>query len=1428
MSSRRGTPRTDSPGAGIRHRRPSVVLLVLALVVAGHLGIVARPAGAATPPTISTVTPNSGPAAGGTPITITGAAFLAGSSVTIDGAVATDIVVVDPTSITATTPAHNVGAVDVVVSTVDGTATCPACFNYATGGPPPTPRVSSVSPASGSTAGGAALTLNGRAFKPGTSLTIGGVAATNVVVVNPTLMTAKTAVHAAGAVDIVTSNDLGTGTCAGCFTYVAPAVTAISPHLGSISGGTPVTLTGTGFTTGDNVTIGGVPATNIVVTSPTSINAKTGAHAEGAVDVVVANRGDRGTCTGCFTYDNARQDGDLFVGSASVVDGYGSTAGGVWRVRGTTATLFCASPESSFDPGFWNVPDTLIVDSKGRIVFLAPIGYQEMGLLRCDQPGMPAEHLGAFHLRELIPAGWPDPFPGLRFGVRMGYLHVLGQRVITDDLQSAPKINNEDSYEFVVQVQNGADPTLPGATEMIRYGADSGEWLHGADLPGILQNGNLVSVIAHGDDLYSFNGQTIRRTSMPYKIGLAGSVGGVDFKFTYTPFGGQHEVAGISDDTQVPNVSSGCNTDPPGKHDDVTDAMPWVNGFVPFGGDRLIYDEHGGLGLVVKNTYGPMPGPYLTQVSSALLNDDPMDDVTGYFHQPYDSCRHVPWIQFTSILPWTSPGSTVAFDNVADVIATAPGGMVGTSFWGNSVLRLAQGDKASQIVTLYHPGGIAAYPAIVPSLGTVVYITVHSPVDVLLTDTAGRRIGVDPATGIAVNDFGPGGFDSGAGEPRVFAIKNPAPGAFTLSSVGTGTGPYRIDVAYAGFNTTLSSRVSATGTAAVGAAGTHDFVLSTDGAVSFVAPSTQGTATSLSSSVNPSLVDQPVTFTATVTAASGIPTGAVRFTVGATAPSIVNLDATGKATVSFPSAAAGGVLITADYLGDPGFAPSSDSLTQTVGLAGTVTTVTSSKEPSTLSEQITITAHVVAASGTGTPTGSVTFTDGPVTLGTASLAGNDAAITLATLALGDHSIGATYGGSSSFAASTSASIIQTVQRVPTGTVVVSSSQPAVFGQPVTWTAAVSAAAPAAGVPTGTVTFADGSTVLGSITLVAGQAGVTSAALTIGVHTITASYGGDATYASSDGSFSQTIAKAATTTVVTSSGPTIYGQSVTFTATVAPAAPGSGGPSGTVSFAAGSAVLGTSAVTGGVATFTTAALGAGTYSVTATYGGDASFLGSANAAALTQAVSKAASTTTLTSSPAIPTAGQLTTFSASVSSGAGTPTGAVTFTDGAALLGVATLSGGVATLTSNALAVGAHAITAAYQGDANFLASVTATPLAVTVTGIAATTTLTLGFDISRFTPDSWVPLTVTVRPVVAGSPITGTVQFFVTAPNGRITRTVASVGPDGIARSRQRIDERARYRFTAVFTSTSPSYASSAGGPVIIDLTKPRGGPVRD
>jgi len=194
---------------------------------------------------------------------------------------------------------------------------------------------------------------------------------------------------------------------------------------------------------------------------------------------------------------------------------------------------------------------------------------------------------------------------------------------------------------------------------------------------------------------------------------------------------------------------------------------------------------------------------------------------------------------------------------------------------------------------------------------------------------------------------------------------------------------------------------------------------------------TAGTTTVVSSSANPSVFSQPVTFTATVTVnppGSGVPTGTVTFKDGTTTLGTGTLDGAGHATFTTSALTVASHSITAVYGGDPSFSGSTSSaITQTVNKDGTATTVTSSLNPSASGQAVTFTATVVAnAPGTAIPTGTVTFKDKNKTLGTASLnAAGQAALTT-TFNAGSHQITAAYGGSSGFLTSTSATLVQTV------------------------------------------------------------------------------------------------------------------------------------------------------------------------------------------------------------------------------------------------------------------------------------------------------------------------------------------------------------------------------------------------------------------
>ena len=221
-------------------------------------------------------------------------------------------------------------------------------------------------------------------------------------------------------------------------------------------------------------------------------------------------------------------------------------------------------------------------------------------------------------------------------------------------------------------------------------------------------------------------------------------------------------------------------------------------------------------------------------------------------------------------------------------------------------------------------------------------------------------------------------------------------------------------------------------------------------------------------------------------------------------------------------------------------------------------------------------------------------------------------------------------------------------------------------------------------------------------------------------------------------------------LVASSAQVTLGQAVTFTASIAPVS-GSGVPTGPVIFNDGGTQIGTGSLnSSGAAAFSTSSLSVGSHSVTAVYSGDTNFSGSTSAAvAVTVAApAKVATNTSLSASATQLTSGQSVTFTAGVApqSGSGTPTGSIAFLDGSSQIGMATLSMGLASFSSANLSVGSHAISAAYSGDANYVAS-SSTTLSVTVGAApAADYSLTMSNSSLTVAEGASGTLTITVTP----------------------------------------------------------------------------------
>jgi hypothetical protein len=459
--------------------------------------------------------------------------------------------------------------------------------------------------------------------------------------------------------------------------------------------------------------------------------------------------------------------------------------------------------------------------------------------------------------------------------------------------------------------------------------------------------------------------------------------------------------------------------------------------------------------------------------------------------------------------------------------------------------------------------------------------------------------------------------------------------------------------------------------------------------------------TTLTSSINPSLPGQAVTFTATVAPVTA--TGTVTFLDGSILLGREALS-NGIATFTTSTLSAGNHSIVATYNGDTNYGGSSTTRTQTVK-ASTTTTLTSSANPSFAGQSVTFTATVSPSTATGT----VTFFDGSTAIGSRTLSKGVATFLSSSLATGSHSITATYTGDSNYSGSFATLSQTTVKAVPT-IAVSSSPNPSALGQVVTFTAPVGPSG-----ATGTVTFLDGTTVLGSGILSAGVATFSTSSLSLGSHSITANYAGDSNYnGRASATLSQTVSKPPTTTILTSSlNPSTFGQTVTFAATVSSSA-----ATGTVTFFDGSSTLGAGTLSGGKATFSTSSLSVDTHSIKATYNGDANYAASGSAI-LVQSVGKAPTTTTVSSSPNPAVAWQPVTFTATVSPSSAT--GSVGFiyafppngsAGGVACYAVNKLSNGQVSCSTSSLAsaVGGQGtlwITVTYSGDSNYGGSTSA-------------------------------------------------------------------------------------------------------------------------
>ena len=465
----------------------------------------------------------------------------------------------------------------------------------------------------------------------------------------------------------------------------------------------------------------------------------------------------------------------------------------------------------------------------------------------------------------------------------------------------------------------------------------------------------------------------------------------------------------------------------------------------------------------------------------------------------------------------------------------------------------------------------------------------------------------------------------------------------------------------------------------------------------------------------------------------------------------------------------------------------------------TTTTLTSSPNPSGFGQGVSFTATVTTGAGTGALTGTVTFSVDGVNTGVPVLvnAGGVAVYTTSTLTVGMHKITASYSNDPAHFPSSSAALTQTVLE-GTITSLSSNQNPADVGAPVTFTATVTVPPGGGNVPPdGTVIFSDGATILGNTTLnAAGVTSLTTSALTNGLHSITATYLGDANnqiQGSTSNAVNQDVQLPGKITLVSNPNPSTYGATVTLIVAVAPT--GSAAATGTVNIFDGTQQIGASALAAGTGqtTFTTSTLAVGSHSITAVYLGDLNY-GPATSAAVAQVVNQAQTATIVSAVPNPGIAGGQTALTAviKVTAGVSAPSGTVTFTSGTSTLGSASV-GASGTATVNAkFAAGAYSIVATYAGDANDGGSVSA-PAALTVQ-IATTATA----------------LTVTPNPAIVQSPASFAAKV---TGNGGVPSGSVTFSADGVSIGTAALDATgtATLAFSALSPGTHLIAASYAG-----------------
>ena len=1072
------------------------------------------------------------------------------------------------------------------------------------------PTVTSVSPASGPISGGTSVTITGTNFTGATRVNFGIVAATNVTVVSATAITA-TSPTATGIVDVTVTTPGGTSATSSAdqFTFAAVvtklSISAASPQ----TAGEPFVFTVTAQDASSNTVTGysgtvAITSSDSAATLPPSVTLSNGV---GNFSITLNTPGSQ-TITATDTVTSTIR------GTATVqaIAAGQLTFVGIQSGTGLCTNGACVAPvvnigdSSSGYTAVFEVPAGLTIGSFNYVDQGIAGATSEYNALTPDaNPNACKTGLYATTTTCNADYVFSPSYPGSRYGA----LQVLGNsgNVLATVYLGGTGVGPKLAFSPAVQTTVGTALNRPQGVFVDGFGN-----VYIANTTG----DSIIKVTSAGvQSTIPITGLTPATLSNPGGLAVDG-VGNVY----------------IADYSNSRVVKAPWNGSSYGTATTIGSSLSVPND-VAVDGNGNVYIANEGYHTIVKVPWnGTAYGTQVTVPTPTFSGNSP----TGVAVDGNLNVYVADWAGGTvQKIPWTG----VAY-GTAVPLGSGLNKPFNVSVDANSNVYIADSGNDRVVVESWTGSAYGAQTVVANyannGLSSPTGVSVDGNGNVYIADQSNSRIlKLGNSTGASLTFATPtrvGSVDTTDG-PLSFTMVNVGNAPLTISVPGSGTNP----AFPSGFSFDSSS--SCPNVLAGGSAGTIlqggtcsyavDFTPTVSGvnsgslvltdnslgsASQTVALKGTGqtiTTTTVTSSANPQFFGGSVTFTATVTGSS--PTGTVTFMDGGGSIGSGTLSG-GIATFTTSVLAVGNHTITTGYGGDANNSGSTGVLTgnQVVSQASTTTTVNSSPNPSVFGSSVTLTA-MVSPSGAGTPTGTVTFMDGSTTLGTGSPNSSGVA-TYTTSNLGvssNHGIVAIYTGDANFTGSTSATWTHAVNKdTSTTSYPTSSVNPSVFGQSVTFTVTVTAGWPGSGTPTGTVTFTDGATTLGTgTTNGSGLATFTTSTLSVNNHQIVATYVGDTNFTgSTSATMQQSVNKADTATAVTSSlNASTYGQSVTFTATVSPIAPGAGTATGTVTFLdGGNSLCIASALTGGVATCTTSSLAASNHTITASYNGYANF------------------------------------------------------------------------------------------------------------------------------------------------------------------------------------------------------------------------------